>query len=50
MMCSTASITMLLTQIPAPTPDAKGKIIDVVQTGYKLGDKIIRFPKVVVAQ
>ena len=39
-----------VTQIPAPTPDAKGKIIDVVQTGYKLGDKIIRFPKVVVAQ
>jgi len=39
-----------VTQIPAPTPDAKGKIVDVVQTGYKLADKVIRFPKVVVAQ
>lgn len=39
-----------VTQIPAPTPDAKGKIVDVVQTGYKLSDKVIRFPKVVVAQ
>ncbi|GJH41017.1 protein GrpE [Capnocytophaga sp. HP1101] len=39
-----------ITQIPAATPEYKGKIVDVVQTGYKLGDKIIRFPKVVVAQ
>jgi molecular chaperone GrpE len=28
----------------------KGKIIDVVEKGYKLGDKIIRFPKVVTGQ
>ena len=39
-----------VTQIPAPTPEDKGKIVDIVQTGYKLGDKVIRFPKVVVAQ
>ena len=39
-----------ITQIPAPTPDLKGKIIDVVEKGYKLGDKVIRFPKVVVGQ
>ncbi len=39
-----------VTQIPAPTPEAKGKIVDVIQKGYKLGDKVIRFPKVVVAQ
>lgn len=39
-----------ITQIPAPTPEMSGKIIDVVQQGYKLGDKIIRFPRVVVAQ
>ena len=26
----------------------KGKIVDVVEKGYKLGDKIIRFPKVVI--
>jgi len=39
-----------VTQIPAPTDDMKGKIIDVVEKGYKLGDKIIRFPKVVIGQ
>ncbi len=39
-----------ITQIPAPSEDLKGKIIDVVEKGYKLGDKIIRFPKVVIGQ
>ena len=39
-----------LTQTTAPTPELKGKIIDVVEKGYKLGDKIIRYPKVVVGQ
>ncbi|MFJ1490935.1 nucleotide exchange factor GrpE [Capnocytophaga canis] len=39
-----------ITQIPALTEDMKGKIIDVVEKGYKLGDKIIRYPKVVVGQ
>jgi molecular chaperone GrpE len=39
-----------ITQIPAPSDDLKGKIIDVVVKGYKLGDKIIRFPKVVIGQ
>jgi len=39
-----------IAQIPAPTEDLKGKIIDVVEKGYKLGDKIIRFPKVVIGQ
>jgi molecular chaperone GrpE len=37
-----------ITQIPAPTDDMKGKIIDVIEKGYKLGDKVIRFPKVVI--
>ena len=37
-----------ITQIPAPSDDLKGKIVDVVEKGYKLGDKIIRFPKVVI--
>jgi molecular chaperone GrpE len=37
-----------ITQIPAPSKDLKGKIIDVVEPGYKLGDKVIRFPKVVI--
>lgn len=37
-----------ITQIAAPSDDLKGKIIDIVEKGYKLGDKIIRFPKVVI--
>jgi molecular chaperone GrpE len=39
-----------ITQIPAPSVDLKGKIIDVIEKGYKLGDKTIRFPKVVIGQ
>ena len=39
-----------ITLIPAPSPEYKGRIVDVVQAGYRLGDKVIRFPKVVVAQ
>ncbi|OUR92220.1 nucleotide exchange factor GrpE [Flavobacteriales bacterium 34_180_T64] len=39
-----------ITQIPAPTEDLKGKIIDVIEKGYKLGEKVIRFPKVVIGQ
>ena len=37
-----------ITNIPAPTEELKGKIIDVVEKGYKLNGKVIRFPKVVV--
>ena len=36
-----------ITQIPAPEEDLKGKIVDVVEPGYKLGEKVIRFAKVV---
>ncbi|WP_456439810.1 nucleotide exchange factor GrpE [Psychroserpens sp.] len=39
-----------ITQIPAPSEDLKGKIVDVVEKGYKLGEKVIRFPKVVIGQ
>ena len=39
-----------ITLIPAPTPDLKGKIVGVIEKGYKLGDKIIRFPKVITGQ
>lgn len=39
-----------ITQIPAPSDDLKGKIIDIVEKGYQLGDKIIRYPKVVIGQ
>ena len=43
-----AEIHDAITQIPAPEKKLKGKIIDVVERGYKLGDRIIRHPKVVV--
>ena len=36
--------------IPAPSEDLKGKILDCVQTGYMLNDKVIRHAKVAVAQ
>ena len=39
-----------ITQIPAPSEDLKGKIIDVVEQGYKLGEKVIRYPKVIIGQ
>ncbi|WP_375325073.1 nucleotide exchange factor GrpE [Flagellimonas sp. GZD32] len=43
-----AEVHDAITQIPAPDKKLKGKIIDVVEKGYKLGDRIIRHPKVVV--
>jgi molecular chaperone GrpE len=43
-----ADFAEAITQIPAPTADLKGKIVDVIEKGYKLGDKIIRYPKVVI--
>jgi len=45
-----AEVHEAITQIPAPTEDLKGKVIDCVEKGYKLGDKIIRYPKVVIGQ
>ncbi|TRX24122.1 nucleotide exchange factor GrpE [Flavobacterium franklandianum] len=45
-----ADFAEAITQIPAPSPKMKGKIVDVIEKGYKLGDKIIRFPKVVIGQ
>lgn len=36
-----------ITQIPAPSDDLKGKIVDVIETGYMLGERVIRFAKVV---
>lgn len=39
-----------VTTIPAPTEELKGKIIDCVQKGYQMNEKVIRFPKVVVGQ
>ena len=39
-----------ITEIPAPTPEQKGKVIDEIQKGYYLNDKIIRYAKVVVGK
>lgn len=39
-----------ISQIPAQEDDQKGKIIDIIEGGYKLGDQVIKFPRVVVAQ
>jgi len=43
-----ADIHEAITQIPAPDKKMKGKVIDVIEKGFKLGDRIIRHPKVVV--
>lgn len=37
-----------ITQIPAPSEELKGKIVDLIETGYKLNGKVIRFTKVVI--
>ena len=39
-----------ITNIPAPTPELAGKVVEVVEPGYKLNDKIMRYAKVVVGQ
>lgn len=36
-----------ITQIPAPSEDLKGKVVDIIETGYTLNNKVIRFAKVV---
>ena len=43
-----ADIMEAITHIPAPSDDQKGKVVDELEKGYKLGDKVIRFAKVVV--
>jgi molecular chaperone GrpE len=37
-----------ITQVPSPDPSLKGKVVDVVEKGYLLNDKVVRFAKVVV--
>ena len=39
-----------LTKIPAPAEELKGKVVDVVEKGYLLNDKVIRFAKVVIGE
>ena len=45
-----ADIHEAVTTFPAPSEDLKGKILDCVQTGYMLNEKVIRHAKVAVAQ
>jgi len=45
-----AEVHEALTEIPAPDKDATGKVLDVIEKGYKLNDKIIRYAKVVVGK
>jgi molecular chaperone GrpE len=45
-----ADIHEAITEIPAPSDELKGKVIDEVQKGYMLGEKIIRYAKVVVGK
>lgn len=39
-----------ISQLAAPTPDLKGKVLEVVETGYLLNDKVLRHAKVIVGQ
>jgi molecular chaperone GrpE len=39
-----------LTKIPAPSEDMKGKVVDVIEKGYLLHDKVLRYAKVVVGE
>ncbi len=39
-----------ITKIPAPKPELKGKVVDVIERGYFLHDKVVRFAKVVIGE
>jgi len=39
-----------ITKIPAPEEELKGKVVDVIEKGYKIKDKVLRFAKVVVGE
>jgi molecular chaperone GrpE len=39
-----------ISKIPAPSEDLKGKVVDVIQKGYYLNDKVLRFSKVVIGE
>ncbi|MDN5200536.1 nucleotide exchange factor GrpE [Fulvivirgaceae bacterium BMA10] len=43
-----AELHEAITQIPAPSKKLKGKVVDVIEKGYYLGEKVIRFAKVVI--
>jgi len=43
-----SEIQEAITQVPAPTEDLKGKVIDEIEKGYSLNEKVIRFAKVII--
>jgi molecular chaperone GrpE len=43
-----ADIHEAITSIPAPTDDLKGKVIDEMEKGYELNERVVRFAKVIV--
>jgi len=45
-----AEIHEAITHVPAPSEKMKGKVMDVIEKGYKLGERIIRFPKVIIGK
>jgi molecular chaperone GrpE len=45
-----ADVQEAIAEIPAPSPQLQGKIVDIVEQGYQLGDKVVRFAKVVVGR
>ncbi len=45
-----AELHEAFTEIPAPTPDMVGKVVDTIEPGYTLNDKLIRHAKVVVGE
>ncbi|MDX1444887.1 nucleotide exchange factor GrpE [Lishizhenia sp.] len=45
-----ADLHEAITNIPAPTEELKGKVVDVIENGYYLNDKVLRYAKVVVGQ
>lgn len=45
-----AELHEAITQIPAPSDDLRGKIVDEIEKGYYLGDKVVRHAKVVLGQ
>ena len=45
-----ADIHEAITKIPSPSKKMKGKVMDVIEKGYMINDKVIRFAKVVVGE
>lgn len=45
-----ADLQEAVTKIPAPSEELKGKVVDCIQKGYMMNDKVIRYPKVVVGE